>query len=36
VLGKLAQFAKEPDTTTRLAVLQSPDEFLDLLEMQPR
>src|SRR3954465_1887998 len=28
VLGKLAQFAKEPDTTTRLATLSSPDEFL--------
>ena len=34
VLGKLAQFAKEPDTTTRLAALQSPDEFLGLLEAQ--
>ena len=36
VLGKLAQFAKEPDTATRLAALTSPDEFLGLLEAQPR
>lgn len=34
VLGKLAQFAKEPETTQRLASLQSGDEFLSLLEMQ--
>lgn len=32
VLGKLAQFAKDPDTTQRLAVLNSPDEFLSLLQ----
>ena len=36
VLGKLAQFAKEPDTTTRLAALASPEEFLGLLESQPK
>jgi mannitol/fructose-specific phosphotransferase system IIA component (Ntr-type) len=33
VLGKLAQFAKENDTTQKLSSLQSPDEFLALLEM---
>jgi mannitol/fructose-specific phosphotransferase system IIA component (Ntr-type) len=32
VLGKIAQFAKEPDVPQRLAALQSPDEFLRLLE----
>jgi nitrogen PTS system EIIA component len=32
VLGKLAQFAKDPEITQRLAGLQSPDEFLALLE----
>ncbi|HEX6132940.1 MAG TPA: PTS sugar transporter subunit IIA [Longimicrobiales bacterium] len=32
VLGKLAQFAKDPEITQRLAQLQSPDEFLALLE----
>lgn len=36
VLGKLAQFAKEPETTQRLAALESPDEFLNLLEMQAK
>lgn len=36
VLGKLAQFAKEPETTQRLASLQSSEEFLSLLEMQAR
>lgn len=35
VLGKLAQFAKEPDTTQRLAELQQPDEFLRMLDQQP-
>ena len=35
VLGKLAQFAKEQDTTQRLAALQEPAEFLRLLEQQP-
>jgi nitrogen PTS system EIIA component len=32
VLGKLAQFAKDPEITQRLADLQSADEFLALLE----
>ncbi|MEO5510838.1 MAG: PTS sugar transporter subunit IIA [Longimicrobiales bacterium] len=32
VLGKLAQFAKENDTTTKLSNLQSADEFLALLQ----
>jgi nitrogen PTS system EIIA component len=32
VLGKLAQFAKDPDTTRRLAEIQSPEQFLQLLE----
>lgn len=32
VLGKLAQFAKDPQITQRLADLQSADEFLALLE----
>jgi nitrogen PTS system EIIA component len=32
VLGKLAQFAKDPEITRRLADLKSPDEFLALLE----
>jgi mannitol/fructose-specific phosphotransferase system IIA component (Ntr-type) len=32
VLGKLAQFAKDPEITQRLAGLQSADEFLALLE----
>lgn len=32
VLGRLAQFAKDPDTAQRLAGLQSPDEFLSLLQ----
>ena len=32
VLGKLAQFAKEPDVPERLAKLNSPGEFLRLLE----
>jgi mannitol/fructose-specific phosphotransferase system IIA component (Ntr-type) len=36
VLGKLAQFAKEPETTQRLAALESADEFLNLLEMQAK
>jgi mannitol/fructose-specific phosphotransferase system IIA component (Ntr-type) len=31
VLGKIAQFAKEPDIPDRLAALQSPDDFLRLL-----
>jgi mannitol/fructose-specific phosphotransferase system IIA component (Ntr-type) len=32
VLGKIAQFAKEPDVTARLAKLNTPAEFLSLLE----
>jgi PTS system nitrogen regulatory IIA component len=32
VLGKIAQFAKEPDVPERLAKLQTPDEFIKLLE----
>lgn len=36
VLGKLAQFAKEPETTQRLAALTSGEEFLQLLEQQAK
>lgn len=32
VLGKIAQFAKDPDVPERLAALTTPDEFLDLLD----
>jgi mannitol/fructose-specific phosphotransferase system IIA component (Ntr-type) len=32
VLGKIAQFAKEPDVTDRLAKLKTSAEFLELLE----
>jgi len=32
VLGKIAQFAKEPDVPDRLAKLATPQEFLKLLE----
>ena len=32
VLGKIAQFAKEPDVPDRLAALRSPDDFFHLLE----
>jgi PTS system nitrogen regulatory IIA component len=32
VLGKIAQFAKEPDVPERLAALRSPEEFFRLLE----
>jgi len=32
VLGKVAQFAKEPDVPERLAGLEGPEEFLALLE----
>jgi len=32
VLGKIAQFAKEPDIPEKLAGLQKPGEFLQLLE----
>jgi nitrogen PTS system EIIA component len=34
VLGKIAQFAKEPDVPKRLSGLQSPEEFLELLEQK--
>jgi nitrogen PTS system EIIA component len=36
VLGKLAQFAKEADTTAKLGQLQSADDFLALLETPGR
>jgi nitrogen PTS system EIIA component len=36
VLGKLAQFAKEPDTTVKLGTLTSADEFLGMLTGAPR
>ncbi|MEN8143985.1 MAG: PTS sugar transporter subunit IIA [Gemmatimonadota bacterium] len=32
VLGRIAQFGKEPDVPARLAQIQTPDEFLALLE----
>jgi mannitol/fructose-specific phosphotransferase system IIA component (Ntr-type) len=32
VLGRIAQFAKEPDVPERLAALSQPDEFFRLLE----
>jgi mannitol/fructose-specific phosphotransferase system IIA component (Ntr-type) len=32
VLGRIAQFAKEPDVPDRLAALKSPEEFFRLLE----
>jgi mannitol/fructose-specific phosphotransferase system IIA component (Ntr-type) len=32
VLGKIAQFAKDPEVPSRLAELQAPDEFLALIE----
>ena len=32
LLGKLAQFAKEPELPARLEAVRSPDEFLHLLE----
>jgi mannitol/fructose-specific phosphotransferase system IIA component (Ntr-type) len=34
VLGKIAQFAKEPDIPERLAQLETPEHFLALLEDQ--
>ena len=34
VLGKIAQFAKEPDVPERLAKLQTPEEFIKLLEQK--
>lgn len=36
VLGKLAQFAKDPEITGRLAALKTPDEFLALLAEKAR
>lgn len=32
VLGKIAQFAKDPDVPERLTEIEDPEEFLDLLE----
>ena len=32
VLGKIAQFAKDPDVPTRLKEMETPEEFLGLLE----
>ena len=32
VLGKIAQFAKEPNVIGRLAEIESPDQFLEMLE----
>ena len=32
VLGKIAQFAKEPEVPDRLAELKAPEEFLELLD----
>ncbi len=32
VLGKIAQFAKESNVTSRLAEIQSPEQFLEMLE----
>ena len=32
VLGKIAQFAKDPDIPARLSAITSPEEFLQLLE----
>jgi hypothetical protein len=32
VLGRIAQFAKEPDVPERLAALTRPDDFFRLLE----
>ncbi|HET9986198.1 MAG TPA: PTS sugar transporter subunit IIA [Longimicrobiales bacterium] len=34
VLGKIAQFAKEPDVVGRLAEIDSPEQFLELLEQK--
>ncbi len=35
VLGKIAQFAKEPDVPAHLGELKTPEDFLTLLEEQP-
>lgn len=32
VLGKIAQFAKDPDVPRRLTEIEAPEDFLDLLE----
>jgi len=32
VLGKIAQFSKEPDIAERLDELETPDQFMQLLE----
>ncbi len=34
VLGKIAQFAKEPDVPEKLAKLETPEDFLELLDAQ--
>jgi len=34
VLGKIAQFAKEPDVPERLATMTSPEEFFELLDQK--
>ncbi len=34
VLGKIAQFAKEPEVPDKLSRLETPDDFLSLLETQ--
>ncbi|UCG74756.1 MAG: PTS sugar transporter subunit IIA [Gemmatimonadota bacterium] len=34
VLGKIAQFSKEPDVPEQLAAVTKPEEFLQLLEMK--
>ena len=34
VLGKIAQFSKDPDVTSRLQEIESPREFLELLEQK--
>jgi len=34
VLGKIAQFAKEPDVPDRLGELQTPEQFLELLDQK--
>lgn len=36
VLGKIAQFAKDPDVPERLLSLDSPEQFLDLLDEKAR
>jgi len=36
VLGKIAQFAKEPDVPKRLQELKTPEEFLDLIAEKSR